>query len=73
MDDMILTRTHLWAVHLVKHFITTRADKKVEPIYGHLFHLISCFLMLKGMASASDVNGPLQELRAAGLGYFWAS
>ena len=32
--------THLCVVHLVKHFFTTRADRKVEPIYGYSILLL---------------------------------
>ena len=45
MDDdiyMVLTRTHLWAVDLVQHFITTRSDKKVDG------HLVSFFANING-------------------------
>ena len=60
MDDMILTRAHFWAVHLVKDFITARSDKKVEPIYEYSISLVAFFTstVLKGSTSTAMPSRP---------------
>ena len=41
MDDMSFTRAHLWAVHLVKDFITSRSDKKLAVVPSHNWSICS--------------------------------